>query len=107
MLASNQPMGRVTQEDGLVNGFLIGGAMGASQVGAMHLASKHKAARPLIDQFKGSMKEGLVSAGASEKQIKAVKGMGGWKGKAAAYAGASLLGGIGGAVVDSFQDHYK
>lgn len=118
MLASNQPYGRVTEEDGLLNGFLAGGAMGAAGTGAAHYGVNRLGASD-EDRNARYSKQGASQKISSGKARRAVEPMresvqamkskapSGWKGKAAAYGGSVLLGGIMGATMDSFQDGKK
>lgn len=114
MLASNQPYGRVTEEDGLLNGFLAGGAMGAVGAGGLKRLGASDEDRNARYSKQGASQK--ISSGKVRKAIEPMresaqamksKVPGGWKGKAATYGGSVLLGGIMGATMDSFQDGKK
>lgn len=123
MLASNQPYKRV--DDGIGAGFIGGALAGGAAAGAAHLwgdrgikglqSLSGKAgmagARTAADRNNQGISESI-----SKATIKTHDGLGkaagmrkkafagGWKGKAAAYGGSVLAGGLLGAGIDAAND---
>ena len=126
MLSSNQPYQRV--DEGVGSGLIAGGLIGGAAAGAAHKWGSQglqSMGQNAMDRraFANTMVDGMKDVGNSKtfdkyaKQIDSAdqklnaykkldkmhtKGFaGGWKGKAAAYGGSVLAGGLIGAGIDS------